>query len=66
MPRFTAPAPNSESRRALEQRAREATKPAAPQGRGRWPFPVMDSSSPQARQDADHGDAGGKPGDQDA
>lgn len=57
MPRFTAPAPNSESRKALEQRAREASKPAAPQEKGRWPFPVADNGS-AAGKESPHGNAG--------
>ncbi|WP_411882548.1 hypothetical protein [Polaromonas sp. YR568] len=43
MPRLKAPAPDAESRKALEQRAREAALPAAPQQKGRWPFPVTDN-----------------------
>jgi hypothetical protein len=42
MPRLKAPAPDAESRKALEQRAREAALPAAPVQKGRWPFPVTD------------------------
>jgi len=42
MPRLKAPAPDAESRKALEQRAREAVLPAPPQQKGRWPFPVSD------------------------
>ena len=42
MPRLKAPAPDAESRKALEQRAREAALPAQPQQKGRWPFPVTD------------------------
>ena len=40
MPRFSAPPPNSESRKAIEQRAREATRPAAVEKKGSWPFSV--------------------------
>jgi len=40
MPRLKAPAPDAESRKALEQRAREAVLPTPPQQKGRWPFPV--------------------------
>jgi hypothetical protein len=43
MPRLKAPAPDAESRKALEQRAREAALPAAPVQKGRWPFPVTDN-----------------------
>jgi hypothetical protein len=42
MPRLKAPAPDAESRKALEQRAREAALPAPPEQKGRWPFPVTD------------------------
>jgi len=42
MPRLKAPAPDAESRKALEQRAREAVLPAPPRQKGRWPFPVND------------------------
>lgn len=40
MPRFTAPAPNAESRKALEQRARQASMPASADQKKRWPFSV--------------------------
>lgn len=50
MPRLKAPAPDAESRKALEQRAREAVLPTPPQQKGRWPFPVTD--------DQPSGDAG--------
>lgn len=44
MPRLNDPSqfcpPDSDSRKALEKRAREAAKPALPQEKGRWPFPV--------------------------
>lgn len=40
MPRFTAPAPNGESRKALEQRAREAAKPASLGEKKHWPFAI--------------------------
>ncbi|MBG6076137.1 hypothetical protein IWX85_001967 [Polaromonas sp. CG_9.11] len=38
MPRFNAPPPNGDSRKMLEQRSREATRPAAPEQQGSWPF----------------------------
>ena len=38
MPRFKAPPPNGDSRKALQQRAREATRPAEPEKKGSWPF----------------------------
>ena len=40
MSRFTAPPPNGDNRKAIEQRAREATRPAAPEKKGCWPFSV--------------------------
>lgn len=42
MPRPKVAAPDTESRKALEQRAREAAMPAPPREKGRWPFPVPD------------------------
>jgi|GEM_PF-738590 len=45
MPRLKAPAPDAESRKALEQRAREAALPTPPQQKGRWPFPVADDKT---------------------
>jgi hypothetical protein len=63
MPRFTAPAPNSDSRKALEQRAREASKPVVlPQGKRRWPFPA-DDGAPQASDAASEGVQENAPGD---
>jgi hypothetical protein len=50
MSRFTAPPPNGDSRKTIEQRARDAMRPAAPEKKGRWPF-----SAPQAGDGADHG-----------
>lgn len=38
MSRFNAPPPNGDSRKMIEQRAREATRPAAPEKKGSWPF----------------------------
>lgn len=44
MPRINDPSqycpPDSDKRKALEKRAREAAKPAVPEEKGRWPFPV--------------------------
>ena len=40
MPKFNAPPPNGESRKMIEQRAREATRPAVPEKKGAWPFCV--------------------------
>ncbi len=50
MSRFTAPPPNGDSRKTIEQRARDAMRPAAPEKKGRWPF-----SAPQAADDGEHG-----------
>ena len=46
MSRFNAPPPNGDSRKMIEQRAREATRPPAPEKKGTWPFSV--SQHPQA------------------
>jgi hypothetical protein len=39
MPRFAQAAPDSDSRKAIEERARAAASPATPEEKGRWPFP---------------------------
>lgn len=44
MSRFNAPPPNGDSRKAIEQRAREINRPAAPEKKGNWPFPVEKKS----------------------
>ena len=50
MPRFNAPPPNGDSRRAIQQRAREATQPAVPEKQGCWPFSARESlASPDER-----------------
>jgi hypothetical protein len=43
MPKLKVPASDVESRKALEQRAREAAKPLPPEQKGRWPFSAQDS-----------------------
>jgi len=40
MSRFNAPPPNGDSRKMIEQRARDATRPQAPEKKGSWPFSV--------------------------
>lgn len=57
MPRFTAPPPNGETRRALEQRAREAAQPVVPEKKGRWPFPVAEENAPKADAEQKNKDA---------
>jgi hypothetical protein len=42
MSRFNAPPPNGDSRRAIQQRAREATQPLAPGKKACWPFSPQD------------------------
>jgi hypothetical protein len=54
MPRLKVPAPDAESRKALEQRAREAAKPVPPEQKGRWPFSVQDRQ-PAGEADGDRG-----------
>lgn len=50
MPRFSAPPPNVDSRKAIQQRAREAVKPAAPEKKGHWPFSAADTISADTTQ----------------
>lgn len=38
MTRFNAPPPNGDSRKMIEKRSREATRPAAPEKKDSWPF----------------------------
>lgn len=38
MSRFNAPPLNGDSRKMIEQRSREATRPAAPGKKSSWPF----------------------------
>ena len=38
MSKFNAPPPNGDSRKMIEQRARDATRPPAPEKKGSWPF----------------------------
>ena len=40
MSRFNAPPPNGDSRKMIEQRARDAARPAVPEKKGTWPFPA--------------------------
>ena len=40
MSRFNASLPNGDSRKMIEQRARDATRPPAPEKKGTWPFTV--------------------------
>ncbi|MCZ8254612.1 MAG: hypothetical protein O9327_02870 [Polaromonas sp.] len=60
MPRLKVPAPDAESRKALEQRAREAAKPALPEQKGRWPFSVQDiqHDQPTGEAHSEHGKPG--------
>ncbi len=51
MPRFSAPPPNGDSRKALELRAREATRPVTPIKKGSWPFSA-DKLSASGENDA--------------
>lgn len=47
MPRFIAPPPDRDSRKAIEQRSRDATRPVVAQANIRWPFSVRDMSEAQ-------------------
>jgi len=58
MSRFNAPPPNGDSRKMIEQRARDATRPAAPEKKGSWPFSAnkeLFAASQQSRAAADSG-----------
>ena len=50
MPRFNSTPPNGDSRKALQERAREASRPATPQDKGRWPFPVAGADADDERK----------------
>ena len=50
MSRFNAPPPNGDSRKIIEQRAREAARPQTPEKKGTWPF-----SANQHSQGVDQG-----------
>jgi len=56
MPRFTAPPPNGDSRRMLQQRSREATRPVVAEKKACWPF-----TAPTAAADKDRGMAAAPP-----
>ena len=43
MPGFVAPPPDSDSRKAIEKRAREAARPVQPEEKAHWPFHAADS-----------------------
>ncbi|CAN5324989.1 hypothetical protein BH10PSE16_BH10PSE16_39160 [soil metagenome] len=64
MPRSNAPPPDGDSRRAIEQRAREATRPAAPEKKGSWPFSEnkFPFASDQGAASAAHSGLDKKPG----
>lgn len=51
MSRFNAPPPNGDSRRAIQQRAREATQPLAPEKKACWPFSAQDLPATHAERD---------------
>lgn len=59
MSRFNAPPPNGDSRKMIEQRAREATRPLAPEKKGGWPFSdnkALFAAHQDAELSADEGD----------
>jgi hypothetical protein len=55
MPKFTAPAPNGDSRKALQERAREAARPTSTGEKKRWPFTIADHDE-QALAESDSRD----------
>ena len=58
MPRFTAPPPDRDSRKAIEQRSRDATRPVVPQANVRWPFSVRDMSDARRGEEKPEANAG--------
>ena len=71
LPRGPRPASSAtEDRNAIEQRARDAALPFAPEKKGQWPFPIDDkdgasgaNGSQQAHDAGDHHHAGNRNGD---
>ena len=77
MPRSTrGPRPATsatEDRKAIEQRARDAAVPFAPEKKGQWPFPIEDmdgddgasgaNGSQEINNASDHNNASGRNGD---
>lgn len=54
MSRFAAPARNEESRKALEERARQAAMPVSVNDKRKWPFTVANEDAvSEAEADAD-------------
>ena len=58
MPRFAEPARNDESRKALEERARQAAMPASVKEKRKWPFPVANDDAVSEADDGNKKSAG--------
>ena len=71
LPRGPRPASSAtEDRKAIEQRARDAALPFAPEKKGQWPFPIEDmdgangaNGSQEVHNASDHNNASGRNGD---
>lgn len=59
MPRFNTTPPDGDTRRELQERAREAAKPAGAASKARWPFPI-DTDEKRSAGDGDHERGGDK------
>ena len=54
LPRGPRPASSAtEDRKAIEQRARDAALPFAPEKKGQWPFPIEDMDGGNGSSEAD-------------
>lgn len=60
MSRFNAPPPNGDSRKMIEQRARDAARPAAPEKKGTWPFPANQHPQGTSKENRDAAGRGGE------
>jgi len=56
MSKFNVPPPSGDSRKMIEQRARDAVRPAAPEKKGTWPFPA--NQNPQGASEENREAAG--------
>ena len=62
LPRGPRPASSAtEDRKAIEQRARDAAVPFAPEKKGQWPFPIADMDGANRSQEINN--ASGRNGD---
>ena len=60
MSRFNAPPPNGDSRKMIEQRARDAARPAAPEKKATWPFPAIQHPQSAHQENREAASSGSK------